>query len=107
GRAHRVVAGDGKDPEDQDDRDDEMHDRTGNQHDGSLAGRLLVEGSVLVLRRELLERRHALDLHEAAGWDRLDAVLRLAATERPDRRPEADEEPRRLHAVVLRGREVA
>src|SRR5207245_2363672 len=42
-----------------------------------------------------------------AGGDRLDAVLGLAAAERPQRRPEADEEPARLHPEPLRREEVA
>src|SRR3712207_8394140 len=49
-------------------------------------------------RVDLLEVRHADDLHVGAGRDRLDAVLRLAPPERPQPGPEADEELRHLRS---------
>ena len=57
--------------------------------------------------RDLLERGHPDDLDEAAGRDRLDAVLGLAATERPQGRAEAGEVLGGLHAEPLGGQQVA
>ncbi len=55
-------------------------------------------GTGLVGRIDLLAVVHADDPDVAAERQRLHAVLRLAATERPDSRPEAEEELADLHA---------
>ena len=67
----------------------------------ALAGRALAVGAGLVGGIDLLEVGHADDAHVAAGGDRLHAVLGLAAAERPEARPEADEELGDLHARAL------
>ncbi len=88
-------------------REQEVHRRAGDQHDGALPDRRPPERPVLVRGRELvLERGHPDDLHEAAGRDRLHAVLGLAAPERPQRRAEAGEVLRHLHAEALGGEHV-
>ena len=62
---------------------------------------------MLDLRGNLLLRVHAGDLHVAAERDRFDPVLGLAALERPDRRPEEEEEALDPHPRRLGGDEVA
>ena len=54
-----------------------------------------------VLFGNLLVGVHADDLHEATGGDRRDPVFGLALLEGPERRPEADEELRRLEIEQL------
>src|SRR5215218_724519 len=54
----------------------------------------------------VLVRAHAGDLAEAPEGQGLDAVLGLAAAERPDGRPEAEEEALDLHPEELGGGEV-
>ena len=90
----------------QQERQHDVHDHAGDDHHGALAGGLPVEGARLVGRVDLLQRRVADDLHEAAERDRLDAVLGLSPAPRPQCGAEAHEELRRLHPEPLGGQEV-
>ena len=88
-------------------RDEDVDRRPGADHDDPLPDGLAVVGAVLDLRRDLLRRVHAGDLHVAAERDRADRVLRLAA---PRLRPQRREEQREAldaHPDRLGGREVA
>src|SRR5215218_3019791 len=99
----------------------EVGDRPGGEHDRPLPGRLVAELAVgrvrlgrRLVRAVLLEevavaliRAHAGDLAEAAQGQGLDAVLGLAAAERPDGRAEAEEETLDLHPEQLGRGEVA
>src|SRR5581483_1342498 len=68
-------------------RQNEVHDDPGVEHDDPLPPGLAPEGPGLVVRVMLLvERVHADDLAEAAYQQRLDAVLGFAAAEGPQRR---------------------
>src|SRR5829696_414655 len=104
------------------DRHHEVGDRPGGEHDRPLPGRLVAElaigrgrlGRRLAGRAVVLEEvavalvgAHAGDLAEAAQGQGLDAVLGLAAAERPDGRAEAEEEALDLHPEQLGRREVA
>ena len=75
--------------------------------DEALAGGAVPERAGLVGRVDLLEVGHPDDADVAAGGDRLHAVLGLAPPERPEARPEADEELGDLHARALGGDVVA
>ena len=90
-----------------DDREREVGGRAGAHHDRALPHRVAPHRPGLVLRRDVVVlRRHADDLAEAAERDALDAVLGLAALERPDGRSEADEVAADLHAEGLGGQHV-
>src|SRR5260370_30181657 len=91
----------------QEEGEGEMHERSGRQHDRPLPARLPAERARLIAGIDILQRRHAGDLHEAAERERLDAVLGLAPRRRPQRLPEADEEPGDLHVDLLGGHELA
>ena len=94
--------------EEQHERLEEVHDRAGRRHEQPLRVRLLAVGAGLVLgRRRRLEVAHPDDADVGAERDALDAVLGLAALERPDLRPEAEEELGDLHARPLGGEVVA
>src|SRR5207342_1730829 len=80
-----------------------VHRRAGGDDDDPLPDRLSVVGAVLVLRRHLLLRVHAGDFHVAAKWDRFDPVLGFTPFERPQGRPEEEEEALDPHPGRLRG----
>ncbi|SHW80962.1 Uncharacterised protein [Mycobacteroides abscessus subsp. abscessus] len=90
-----------RDAVDQHQADDDVHRRPGEQHRDALPDLLLVHRVGLVLRRDLVDRRHARDVAEAAQRDSLDAVLGRAEpvgpVRGPQRRAEADEVPPHLH----------
>ena len=96
------------DEQDEDDgRGDEVHQRPGGDGDVPLPDRLLVVDAVAGVLGDLLLRRHAADLAEAAERDDADAVLRLAPGAPQRRRREADVELLDAHAERLGGDEVA
>ncbi len=97
----------GEDAEQQHDGEQQVHQRSGGDHEHPPGIRLLPVGPRLVGRRHLVEVVHADDPHERSERQQAHAVLGLAAVEAPQPRPEADEELRRLHARHPGGDEVA
>ena len=94
--------------DDEEDREgeDDVDRRAGADHDDPLPDRLFVVAAVLFPRRQLVVGVHAADLHVAARGDRGDPVLGLAPFDRPDLRPEEEEEPLDPHPGRLGGEEV-
>ena len=87
--------------EEQHEGDDQVDGDPGEDHGEALPGRALAERAGLVGRVDLFHVGHADDAHVAAGGDRLHAVLGLAPGERPEARPEPEEELGDLHARAL------
>jgi hypothetical protein len=81
--------------------------RAGDHRGDALGRGLAAIGAVLVLGVDLLERVHPDDPDVGPGRDDLEAVLGLAALERPDARSEPDEELGDLHATPLGDQVVA
>ena len=93
--------------EEQQERDEQVHGDT-REHDlHAIAVAALPVGAGLVFGIDLFEAAHADDPHVAAERERLHAVLGLSALERPQARPEPEEELGDLHARALRGDVVA
>jgi hypothetical protein len=88
-------------------REHDVHERPGGDHEYPLPHRLAVVGAVGVLRRDLLRRVHAGDLHVAAERDRADRVLGLAPLAAHDQRREEEAEALDAHADGLGREEVA
>ena len=83
-----------------------MHGRPGQRHRHLPGVALGPVGPRLVTLGHLVEVVHADDPHVGTGRDALDAVLGLALLERPDPRPETDEELGHLHSRPLGGQVV-
>ncbi len=88
-------------------RQHDVHERPGGDHHDPLPRRLAVIGAVGVLRRDLLARIHAADLHVAAERDRPDRVLGLALLHAREQRREEQREALDPHPDGLRRREMA
>src|SRR5439155_19013718 len=78
--------------EEEHERDEEVDGDAGDHNLHPVAVATLAIRARLVLRVDLLEVAHPDDAHVAAEWERLHAVLGLAASERPQSRPEPEEE---------------
>src|SRR5262249_28102520 len=76
-------------------------------HHDALPDRLVVVRAALDVRRQLLRRVHAADLHVAPERDRADAVLGLALADLGDQRREEQREALHAHPPRLRGPAVA
>ena len=87
-------------------RQHDVDRRAGRDDRDALPHRLAVVGAMLDLRRDLLRRVHAGDLHVAAERDRADRVLGLAAADAAEQRREEQREALDAHADRLGGREV-
>src|SRR5215218_97929 len=85
--------------------EDQVHGHAGEDDCEPVAEGAVPERSGLLVRVDVFEVAHADDADVAAGGDGLHAILRLAPSERPHPRPEAEEVLRHLHARAL-GREV-
>ena len=81
--------------------DQHVHRRPRGDHDDPLPDRLVVVGARGDVRRKLLLRVHAGDLHEPAEWDRSDPVLGLAHLLADDQGREEEREALDPHARPL------
>src|SRR6266498_540305 len=99
---------DGHEEEDEDQEGDyEVGHRAGQDDDGALPHRLGSERPGILFGSGFLEGVHPCDSDISARGDGLHAILRLPSPERPQARPEADEELLDLDAEQLGGEEVA
>src|SRR5690606_30771499 len=94
-------------PEEHDEGHEEVHPDAGEDHHRLLPERLLPVGAADVLGGHLLEGVHPDDADVPAGGDRLDAVFGLPPLDRPQLRPEPEEELGGFHAGGFGSEEVA
>ena len=87
-------------------REQEVDGDAREDHDEPVLGAARPERAGLVGGVDLLHGVHPDDAHVAAERERLRAVLGLATAERPQTRPEAEEELGGLHPRALGGEEV-
>jgi hypothetical protein len=86
--------------------DQEVHTDPGQHNDRLRPERLLPVGASEVGWTHLFKRIHPDDPNVATEGNQLDAVFRLSFTDRPQLRPEAEEELGRLHLGRLGGNEM-
>src|SRR5690606_37055568 len=90
----------------EEDREDEVHRWTGQNHDHSLVEGEALERSILVLRKNQVTLGLLEHLHVATEREKRDTVLGFPAAEAKDFRPKPQTEGDDLHPECLRKQEM-